>query len=161
MKKSSKTIAIVTIAAVLAISLVALPTFAQYRRGLQGMSGMQSKQGALFMRGLRFLKDLDLTQAQKDQIKAVFEKHKADIAVAIKEYVKARMALNDAIWDNSNYQAAFLGLTQAEKNGLVLRVAVHKEIMDILTADQIKQLEEKRNDIKTHINQRLNRLGAR
>jgi Spy/CpxP family protein refolding chaperone len=159
MDKRFKIIVGVSIVAALAIMLATLPAFAQYRAGMQGMNGMQLGQGALFMRGLRFFQDLDLTQAQKDQIKAVLANHKKEIAAAIQDYVKARMALDDALWADSNYASAFSGVTQAEANGLALRAKLHKEIMLVLTADQIKQLDAKRDDIKMHVNQWLKRIG--
>jgi protein CpxP len=94
------------------------------------------------------LRQLDLTDAQRDQVKAIFESHK-DQFQAIGERMKtARQAQQAAIetqpLDEATIRAKTTDLAAVQADAAVLRAQVHAAIFQVLTPEQ----QEKAKSLK-------------
>ncbi len=98
----------------------------------------------------RFLKGIDLTEEQKDQIFAI--KH-AEVPKA-RERMKARHTLKQelmAMSDNFNEGSAKViadKLAAIESEGILARAQNHQKILNLLTPAQKKQVSENRQKFK-------------
>ncbi len=103
--------------------------------GLIGQGGPMSQ--------LRMLRELDLTNDQRQQVRALFEKVEA---TGVPERLReARESLRDAIESGADeaslrQQASQLGAFEGD--AAVEWARVHARIQEILTADQRKELEQ-------------------
>jgi protein CpxP len=103
-------------------------------------------------RGDRLAKALDLSKEQKDQIKAIFRKHRDEIAPLRKEMVSERRELRNLIQSDKPDEAVLR--EQAKKiavtsgNLAVRRAKMAQEVRAVLTPEQIQKfraLQEKRD----------------
>ena len=117
------------------------------RRGQFGRrGGMRGGPMGMF----RMFRDLNLTDAQKQQIKAIMDSNKPDQATmdqmkAIRESRKSGTELTA----DQKAQLKALRQQQAEK----MR-SVHEQVMNVLTPEQKAQLEQKRQEMKQRWEQR-------
>jgi protein CpxP len=120
-------------------------------RGPMGMRGGPG--GPLGPFGVA-LRQLDLTEAQRDQVKAIMESHKEQMQATGEKVREARKAVEAAIAaetvDEAAIRNAHAQLAQAMADGAVLRANVRHEVMQILTPEQkakaaeLKQVREQR-----------------
>jgi protein CpxP len=104
------------------------------------------------------LRQLDLTQGQRDQIKAIMESHKDEMKAIGERRRELRKAVEAAITadtvDASAIRNAHAELAQAMADGAVLRATIRHEVMQILTPEQkakaetLKQLFETRRKVR-------------
>jgi protein CpxP len=103
---------------------------------------------------LPMLRELNLTDAQKDQIKSIAASHKDEWQAIFERERKAREALNQAVTADAlndalvRQKSAELGAVEAD--AAVARAHAHAEVMQILTADQKAQLKELQSKMKEH-----------
>lgn len=113
--------------------------------------GMAGNQRALFRLGA-FLRGLDLSDVQKDQIKSILTGVKSEFQATVKEQVSARSVLQETLRANPDNQeiwhTAFKAVTDAEWKTLVVRERVRKEIYKVLTPEQIAKLEARHTQMR-------------
>jgi periplasmic protein CpxP/Spy len=112
------------------------------RRGPGGrFGGPGGPMGMLPMLG----RELNLTDAQRDQIKAIADSHKDEWKALADRERTARTALNDAVTADAINEAAIrqksAEVAAVEADLAVARAHAHAEVFQILTADQKTQLK--------------------
>ena len=131
-------IRILTIAA--AVLLVAAAAIAQGRHGYGGPGGFR-----------HMLKQLDLTSAQQDQVKAIWAKEKPTLQPLMQQMRQNHSAMNaleaSGPFDEAKTRALVTQNSQTMIELQVEHARIKSEIMQILTADQkakLAQLEANR-----------------
>lgn len=129
-------------------------------KGYQDHRGPDKESGAC---GFKMLRGLDLTEAQTDQIVAIFDKH-ADEHETLRQNMRdARTALREAVHSDADNEAAIRDAAQKVGEQLaelsVHRSNVYAEIQSVLTEDQAEQLKEMktRNFERKRCHQRLDK----
>ena len=175
-----KTLLRVTMAAgVLAVSGVALtPIFAQDgpppgggpALGRMGPGGPGRGFGAGGPFGMlgelgRGLRQLDLSDAQREQLRGVMAAHRAEFQALGDRMRTAHEALDDAITadsiDESAIRARSADLAAVQADGAVLRAKVHQEIYSLLTAEQQAKAKELKAQAEARMKERASRLRER
>jgi Spy/CpxP family protein refolding chaperone len=113
-------------------------------RGPMGPMGMMGRGGLM---GLRMeLRQLDLTDTQKEQVTKILESHKGEGQSLAKETGPAREALHTAIENNdeSAIQTAGTALASEIVKGALLGAKVHAEVFSVLTDKQKAKAKELR-----------------
>lgn len=120
------------------------------RRGPGGPGGM-----------LPGLRALNLTDTQREQVKAVMDGHKGEFDAQFQKAAAARKALNDAVtaeaFDEGGVRQKAADLAVVEADGAVLRAKVHSEVWALLTAEQ----QQKARDLRAQAGQRVGRMRDR
>lgn len=100
--------------------------------------------------GFGFLKQLDLTDAQKSGIAEIMERFDPPIDALRTEIHQARQqmqtALREAPFNEAQVRAAYREISPLNEDIFVLRARMKSEIRSQLTEDQVKALEERRAD---------------
>lgn len=106
-----------------------------------------------------------MTEAQREQVKAVMESHKAEFEAQGTKMETARKALNDAVsaetFDEGAIRQKSADVAVAEADGAVLRARVHSEVWALLTPEQQAkakamrtQMEQRRGELRQRFEQR-------
>ena len=97
-------------------------------------------------------RELNLTDAQRDQIKAIADSHQTEWKTIGDRERTAREALNAAITadtvDDALVRQKSAELAAVDADAAVARAHAHAEVVQILTADQKTQLKELQNRMK-------------
>jgi protein CpxP len=112
------------------------------KQGFEGRRGFGRRGG--FGGGIGELRGLNLTDAQREQIKTIMQSNKPDKAnfEALRTTMEARRN-GGTLTDAQKAQIKQLREQQVSK-----RKAVHDQIMNVLTAEQKAQLEQKKTERK-------------
>ena len=120
--------------------MMTMPMHVSAQPGSRGFGGPQGGGRG----GLPGLRALDLTDAQRDEIRSVREQHH-DPALA-QQHRAARQALNEAIAADVVNESAIRGLAAQlalfEADAAVQRAYAHAAVLQILTPDQRAELTE-------------------
>ena len=112
----------------------------------------------------RLGKELGITDAQRQQIKTIMQQHREEIGPLAKTALDAREALMDAARNNADdgtLQQKATDLGTAESQLALARAKVQGQIFtQVLTADQQKKALALRDQMKTRMQQRMQRKGA-
>jgi protein CpxP len=104
---------------------------------------------------------LNLTDAQRDQVKSIADSHKDDTQALIAHERDARQALDAAItapqFDEGAVRTAAANLAQVDADFAVLRARVFSEVFQVLTPEQQDQLKT----MQTERTQRQAQRGPR
>ena len=96
----------------------------------------------------RFGREIALTDAQRDQIKAIAETHKDDWKALADRARTARMALNDAVTADSINETVIRQksseVAAVDADMAVARARARAEVFQILTAEQRAKVNERR-----------------
>jgi protein CpxP len=111
------------------------------RRGMHKMG--EFGQGGEHRGGMFGLRSLDLTDAQKQQIKAIMETNRPDQAT-----MDEMRTLSQAKRDGSITADQQARLTQLRTDMRTHRELVHQQVLAILTPEQKQQLEQKQQEMK-------------
>ncbi|HEY3380958.1 MAG TPA: Spy/CpxP family protein refolding chaperone [Vicinamibacterales bacterium] len=132
----------------------------------QGPQREERKGAGMMMRGgpgraLRLgLRQLGLSDTQKQQVKAILQGHKADFKGFADRLVTARRTLGDAIAVDPINEAAIreksADLAKVQADLAVFRAQVRKEVFGVLTPDQ----QQKAKDMKARFLDRVDRFRA-
>ena len=137
----------------------------QMRRGGRGFGGpgrpggpggrMGGPLGGAIMR--------DLTDAQREQVKAIRERHADRIRPLAERVDAAREALENAILSGNagNLQALSIEVGNAETELTFAQAQVQSEIVNILTAEQKQKLAERRQQIEARRSEMLKQRQQR
>jgi Spy/CpxP family protein refolding chaperone len=114
-----------------------------------GGPGMRGGPGGPFgMAGLP-LRELELTDAQHEQVRTIMESHRADQKVVGDKMMAARKALHEAIaaetFSEDTIRAAAGAVGAVEADAAVLQARIHAEVFAILTPEQVKKAKEWRS----------------
>jgi protein CpxP len=117
------------------------PHFGRMHRGFGGFDGMA-------------LRQLDLTDAQREQIRSIFEQNRDEMRAAREKLRTARRGLHDAASadtvakagtiDESAIRTAAETLANAEAEAAINRARVHAQVWQLLTPEQQAKAKELR-----------------
>ena len=120
-------------------------------QGMMGPGGPGMRGGPGGMFGLP-LRELELTDAQREQVKAIMESHREGQKAAGDKLMAARKALHEAVaaeaFDEAAIRAAAGELGTAEADAAVLRARIHAEVFAILTPEQVKKAKALRAEME-------------
>ncbi len=143
-------ISMVLVGSLLLVAVLATTAAAQQRT--QRAAGIQ---GILQEFGIRqFVAGLQLTQAQREDIKSILQGHKTEIIEARKELLHARLALLQKDLSAPNKFGS------AQANIMALGRDILAQIEKVLTPDQLAALEKRQQAQIARIEARLKRLGG-
>jgi protein CpxP len=118
------------------------------------------------MRGSHFghglLRELDLSDAQRDQIRGLFEEMEA--TGVQRRSREARASLHDAIESGADDEAIReMGrqLGEAEGESAVERAGIHRRVLAILTEEQRQELQALKEEEKQEMEERRRRFEER
>jgi periplasmic protein CpxP/Spy len=122
------------------------PAFGEGRRGGPGgPGGFRGPGGPMGL--LPMLHDLDLTEAQKDQLKTIAESHKDDWKALAERGRTAHMALNAAVMadtiDEALIRQKSAEVAAIDADFAVARARTRAEVFQILTAEQRAKAKER------------------
>jgi Spy/CpxP family protein refolding chaperone len=123
-------------------------------RGPGGPMGRGGRMGGPLAGGLR-----DLTDAQRTQVKAIHDKHAAQLEPLRQRSRAAREALDNAIMsgNTANLQALSIEVGNAETELSFAQAQVQAEVYNILTADQKQRIAERRKEMQARRAEMLKR----
>jgi Spy/CpxP family protein refolding chaperone len=92
----------------------------------------------------------DLTDAQRDQIKAIHERHAASMKPIMDQVQAARKALDDNILaGGGNARALALEVGKAEGDLAFANAQIQTEILAVLTPEQRQKMQQRRQEMET------------
>lgn len=114
---------------------------------------------------LRGLHALNLTDTQKESVKAILDKHQPEFKAIADAAAPARKALHDAVTadavDEAAIRAAAAVVAKTEADRAVLQAKVHSEVWAVLTPEQQAQAKQMRGRMENRVGMRLNQLRLR
>ena len=130
-------------------------------RGMRGPGRGSGGPGGL-IQGLRAL---DLSEAQREQVKAVMASHKTEFEAQFAKTATARKALRDSImaepFDEAVIRQKSADVAAVEADGAVLQATVRGEVWTLLTPEQQQkakalqaQMEQRRDQMRERVEQR-------
>lgn len=144
------------------VSLGTMFAFGQQNGGNDGkrMRRHHGKRGHF-----RIMKNLDLTDAQKEQIKAIRQAGK-EKTKNLRESLKANRQQLQEITANGQFNEAQIQAIAAQQSGIMAQLIVEKtrvksQIYNILTADQKAKIEEMKAEMQERRQNRKANRGAK
>jgi Spy/CpxP family protein refolding chaperone len=135
----------------------------QMRRGGRGFGGPGGPGGR--MGGPMVFREVmrDLTDAQRDQVKAIHERHADRIRPLAERARTAREALENAILsgNSGNLQALSIEVGNAETELTYAQAQVQSEVFSVLTAEQKQKIVDRRKEMETHRTEMVKRRQQR
>jgi protein CpxP len=123
-------------------------------RGMMGPGGpgFRGGPGGRFGMGGFALRGLDLTDAQREQVKAIMESHRDEQKAIGDRMQAARKALHEAIaadtFDETAVRAKAAEIGAVEADAAVLQAKIKSEVFGILTPEQVKKAQELRSNME-------------
>jgi protein CpxP len=123
-------------------------------RGMMGPGGpgMRGGPGGMFGPELRAL---DLTDAQREQVRAIMESHREDQKAIGERMRTARKALQDTItadtFDEAAIRARATEVAAIDADAAVLQAKIHAAVFAILTPEQVKKSKELRSEMENRM----------
>ena len=138
----------------------------------QGMHGKDGKHGKHHKHGGRcghhkwnMFKGLNLTSAQKEQVKDIMKSHHKEFIEGRIAVIQARqnlmMATTSTTFDQSAVQKAFGEVSTAQEKMIILRAKVFSEVMPILTPDQQAVVKGRLAKSKLHMQKVISKLQSK
>ena len=156
---------------------VGLATVAAREQGPNGSRGMMGRRGPGGPGGhdgpiALPLRDLALTDTQREQVRTTVAAHKAEFDAVRGRMHTARTALQDAVtadaFDEAGVRQKSVDMAAAEADAAVLRAKVHSEVWALLTPEQQQkarelkaQRAERRAQMRERFEQRRNQRQQR
>lgn len=131
------------------------------RRGGPGGPGGPGGRGGRFGGPMGFgLNPADLTDAQKDQIKAIHDRHAANIQPLMQAADAARKALQDNVLaGGNNLRALSIDLGKAEGDLALANAEIQTEVLTVLTAEQRQKIQERQKNMEARRQEMESRRG--
>jgi protein CpxP len=128
-----------------------------------GGPGMRGGPGGPFgMAGLP-LRALDLTDAQRQQVRTIMESHRDEQKAIGDRMQSARKALHEAIaaevFDEGAIRAKAAEIGAVEADAAVLQAKIHAEVFAILTPEQVTKAKELRTQMENRMKDGRGRGG--
>lgn len=89
----------------------------------------------------------DLTDAQREQIRTINQRHAEEIGPLMERTQKAREALADAVFANSDLRGLSIELGQAEGELAFATAQIQTEVLNVLTPEQRQKIQERRKEM--------------
>lgn len=164
MASSLKKSALIASAVALIVVLLAPASIlAQPGQGWLGGRGCDGRKGPMGME--RLLGQLDLTDAQRDQVRAVMREHDSELEALVEKTRAAHRAQHAAITatplDEAEIRARGADLAAALTDTAVLRARIHEQVAQILTPEQRAKAEQLRTERASRIEERHRRWQQR
>jgi Spy/CpxP family protein refolding chaperone len=130
-------------------------------QGMMGPGGPGMRGGPFGMFGPE-LRALDLTDAQRQQVRAIMESHQ-DEQNAIGDRMRtARKALQEAItadsFDEGAIRARAADVAAVDADAVVLQAKIHAAVFAILTPEQVKKAKELRTEMENRMKEGRGRM---
>ena len=127
------------------------------RRGMRGMRGMRGGGPAAMLR------ELDLTEQQRDQLRSLREQSTAsgDTARLVGEKRRALEEAIDSGADEGTLRQLAYDYGMAQGDAAVERARVQQQVLEILTPEQRAQLDELKAERKQEMEERRERFEKR
>jgi Spy/CpxP family protein refolding chaperone len=105
----------------------------------------------------------DLTDAQREQVKAIHERHAERIRPLAERARAAREAINNAVTSGNvgNLQALSIEVGNAETELTFAQAQVQSEIFNVLTAEQKQKIAERQKQMEARRGEMLKRRQER
>ena len=153
---------IIAVAAVLVTALI-------FTAAVQAQPGSRSPGGRFMgdgpLRMLPGLRNLDLTDDQREVIRDIAEQNRDKGSTMVEQLGAARSALREAVTDDvvneSLIRARAAHVANLEADAAVQRAHVNAQILQLLTPDQRAELQELRTEAQERIGERLGRRRGR
>ncbi len=142
--RMARTTIVAGVAALAAVSMLAVPAIHAQSgpRGGRGPGGRGPGAMGGMVRGLRHL---DLSQSQREQVRAVMAGYRPQIEALAEQLRPARQALAEAVtapmFDEGLIRERAAGVAAAEAEMTVLRGRIHSDVFQLLTPEQIQKAE--------------------
>ncbi len=108
---------------------------------------------------------LDLTDAQREQVRTITQAHRDEMRQIAERVQQAQRAIdeaaNGATVDEAGIRARSTELAAALADGAILRGRVHAQIIAVLTPEQQQKLQEQRTQMQERMKPRGDRRPAR
>jgi Spy/CpxP family protein refolding chaperone len=115
-------------------------------------------------RWLTLKSELNLTADQRQQIRAIVQSHRAEIAAVLKPLVEKRRALRAATTgptvNESAIRAAAADLTQSVGDAAVLAAKIKLEVRRVMTPHQLQQIDAFGQQSDSAVDQFIQDLGT-
>ena len=112
----------------------------------------------------RLVRDLDLSDAQQTQIRAILKAHADEIETHVKAGMSSRQALHDAILTEPTNEATIRARAQDLGNvhgdGAILFARIRSEVWPILTAEQQQKMTTIHSRMRDHGDEALKSLDS-
>jgi Spy/CpxP family protein refolding chaperone len=134
------------------------------RRGGRGSGGPGGRMGGPMGGAFAFREVMrDLTDAQREQVRGIHERHADRIRPLAERAHAAREALNNAVLsgDAGNLQALSIEVGNAETELTFAQAQVQSEILNVLTAEQKQKIAERRKQMETRRGEMMKRRQGR
>ena len=116
--------------------------------------------GAMFWHEL---KQLDLTDAQKQQVKQIMQSNRQNLRSIEKDMLTARKDIATTMFANPNDEAALRSKAAAISNAITAQIMNHAQLLSqiskILTPDQQQKLNQLHQEHLTHMQQMIDKLS--
>jgi len=116
----------------------------------KGMKGHHMGQGGKGGKMFRVLRMLDLDDSQKDEVKQINDKYKADREKIVDNIRQYRETLTQSIhgdeYNEENIRAAHNQISKEREEMVVLKAKIFSEIKAILTPEQLEKLKTAKAD---------------
>jgi protein CpxP len=137
-----------------------------------GKPGMRGAAGPGFQSGPRSgpagdlgLRGIELTDAQRDQVRTIMESHRDEFADLRQKLSAAHRAFAEATRGDALDEAAIRTQSTAVANAMadeaILRARVRAQVHALLTAEQQQQLKDRQADMQKRLQERQERLKER
>ena len=105
----------------------------------------------------------DLTDAQREQVRAIHERHADRVRPLAERAHAAREALNNAVMSGNegNLQALSIEVGNAETELTFAQAQIQAEVFKVLTAEQKQQIAERRKQMEARRGEMLKRRQER
>jgi Spy/CpxP family protein refolding chaperone len=101
----------------------------------------------------------DLTEQQREQVRAIRERYAEQLRPAMERSRNARQAIAKAVTDGTDYRGFAAELGQAEGELALLHAQIQSEVHGVLTAEQKQKLDERRKAMETRRQEMIQRRG--
>jgi Spy/CpxP family protein refolding chaperone len=152
------------VAAVLAVSgfLAASAVLAQAQQFGMKPQRMMGQRGPAGMLPLE-LRRLDLSESQRQQIRALTEEHRQQVEGVRKQVLEQRLALNQAaraeVFDEQAVRNHAMAVAQTEAELAVARAQLqHRIFQQVLTPEQRQRAQEAREQLRQRMGERRERM---
>lgn len=111
------------------------------------------------------LRGLELTDAQRDQVRAIMDAQRSAIEEAARKLREAQRALAHATHatpiDEAAVRAHSTALAAAIADEAILQARIRGEVHGLLTAEQLQQLQERRDAMQKRLQEQQERMQER
>jgi protein CpxP len=90
----------------------------------------------------------DLTDAQREQVRAIRERHADELRPLVERVQSTRQALADAVQSNGDLRGLSIDLGTAEGELAFANAQIQVEVLNVLTPEQRQQMQERRKEME-------------